>query len=93
MPKTFEERLEAHPELKAQMEALLDIAESDMEKADDVEMLTVESIQVVGRQVIQQWAEHQVQKKSDAAKDLNGKELTGKGKKNSPGQRHWEKSQ
>ena len=92
MPKTFEERLEAHPELKAQMEALLDIAESDIEKAHDVELLTVESIQVVGQQVIQQWAEQQVQKKSDTVKDLNGEELTGKGKKNSPGQRHWEKS-
>ena len=54
MPKTFEERLEAHPELKAQMEALLDIAESDIEKAHDVELLTVESIRVVGQQVIQQ---------------------------------------
>ena len=92
MPKTFEERLEAHPELKAQMEALLDIAESDIEKAHDVELLTVESIQVVGQQVIQQWAEHQTQKKSDAAKDQNRSKLTGKGKKNSPGQRHWEKS-
>ena len=85
MPKTFEERLEAHPELKAQMEALLDIAESDIEKAHDVELLTVESIQVVGQQVIRQWAEQQAQKKSETAKDLNGEELTGKGKKNSPG--------
>ena len=87
MPKTLEERLESHPELKAQIETLLDIAESDIEKADDVELLTVESIQVVGQQVIQQWAEQQVQKKSDTARDLNGSELTGKGKKNSPGQR------
>ena len=92
MPKTLEERLADHPELKAQIEILLDIAESDIEKADDVELLTVDSIQVVGQQVIQQWAEQQAQKKSDAAKDLNGEELTGKGKKNSPGQRHWEKS-
>ena len=67
---------------------LLDIAESDIEKADDVELRTVESIKIVGKQVIQQWAEQQAQKKSDAAKDLNGSELTGKGKKNSPGQRH-----
>jgi len=87
MPKTLEERLEAHPELKSQIVTLLDIAESDIEKADDVELLTVESIQVVGQQVIQQWAEQQVQKKSNAARDLNGSELTGKGKKNSPGQR------
>ena len=92
MSKTFEERLEAHPELKAQMEALLDIAESDIEKAHDVEMRTVESIQIVGQQVIQQWAEQQAQKKSDAAKDVNREELTRKGKKNSSGQRHWEKS-
>lgn len=92
MPKTLDERLEAHPVLKAQIETLLDIAESDIEKAHDVEVLTVDSIQVVGQQVIQQWAEQQAQKKSDVAKDLNGPELTGKGKKNSTGQRHWEKS-
>ena len=92
MPKTLEERLEAHPELKAQIQILLDIAESDIEKADDVELRTVESIQVVGQQVIQQWAEQQAQKKSDTARDQKGEELTGKGKKNSPGQRHWEKS-
>ena len=92
MPKTLEERLADHPELKAQIEILLDITESDIEKANDVELRTVESIQVVGQQVIQQWAEQQAQKKSDAAKDLDGKELTGKGKKNSPGQRYWEKS-
>jgi hypothetical protein len=91
MPKTLEERLEAHPELKAQIEILLDIAESDIEKADDVELRTVESIQVVGQQVIQQWAEQQAQKKSAAARDQEGEELAGKGKKNSPGQRHWEK--
>ncbi len=92
MPKTIEERLEAHPELKIQIETLLDIAESDIEKADDVEVLTVDSIKIVGQQVIQQWAEQLAQKKSDEAKDLNGSELKGKGKKNSPGQRHWEKS-
>ena len=86
MQKTLEERLEAHPELKAQMVTLLNIAESDIEKADEVELLTVKSIQVVGQQVIQQWAEQQAQKKSNTARDLNGSELTGKGKKNSPGQ-------
>ncbi len=85
MSKTIEERLAEHPELKAQIETLLDIAESDIEKAHDVEVRTVKSIQVVGQQVMQQWAEQQAQKKSDAAKDQNGPELTGKGKKNSPG--------
>ena len=85
MPKTLEERLEAHPELKTQIETLLDIAESDIEKANDVELLTVDSIQIVGQQVIQQWAEQQAQKKSDEAKNLNRSELTGKGKKKSPG--------
>ena len=85
MSKTIEERLESHPELKAQILNLLDIAESDIEKAHDVEVLTVESIQVVGQQVIQQWAEQKAQKKSDEAKDLNMSELTGKGKKKSPG--------
>ena len=92
MPKSLEERLNAHPKLRIHIVALLDIAEGDIQKADDVEMRTVESIHDVGQQVIQEWAEHQAQKTSEEAKELNGPELTGKGKKNSPGQRHWEKS-
>jgi len=91
MPKTLEERLNAHPELKSHIISLLDIAESDIEKADDVELLTVESLHGVGQQVIEQWAEQQAQKKSDIAKNQHGSELAGKGKKNSHGQRHWEK--
>ena len=81
MPKTLEDRLDAHPELKAQILTLLDIAESDIEKADEVELRTVESIRGVGQQVMYQWAEQQAQKKSDAARDQKGPELIGKGKK------------
>ena len=37
MPKTIEERLNTYPELKMQMLTLLELAESDIERADEVE--------------------------------------------------------
>ena len=61
MPKTLEERLNAHPELKAQLLALLELAESDIPSADEVEERTVEPIRSLGRQVIQDWAKQQEQ--------------------------------
>ena len=48
MPKTFEERLNAHPELKKQILTLLELAESGIEKADEVEERTVEPIRYRG---------------------------------------------
>ena len=56
MAKTLEERLTTHPELKAQLLTLLELAESDIERADEVEERTVESVRSLGRQVIQDWA-------------------------------------
>ncbi len=91
MPKTIEERLNAHPELKAQMLTLLELAESGIERADEVEERTVESVRSLGRQVIQDWAEQQAQKKSKSARDAVGPELQQKGKKNSTGPRRSER--
>ena len=42
---------------------LLVLAENGIERADEVEERTVESIRSLGRQVIQDWAEQQEQKK------------------------------
>ncbi len=91
MPKTLEERLNAHPELKAQLLALLELAESDIERADEVEERTVEPIRSLGRQVIQDWAEQQEQKISQSVREAVGQELSQKGKKNSTGPRRTER--
>ena len=100
MPKTLEERLNAYPELKAQLLALLELAESDITSADEVEERTVEPIRSLGRQVIQDWAKQQEQKISQSVRETIGQELEQKsvreavrqaleqkGKKNSTGPR------
>ncbi len=91
MPKTIEEHLDTHPELKAQLLTMLKLAESDIERADEVEELTVESVRSLGRQVIQDWAEQQEQRKSKSVRDAEGPELKMKGKKNSTGPRRSER--
>jgi len=89
-PKNLEERLEAHPELKAHLLRLLELAESGIESADRVEELTVEGIRGLGRQVMQDWAEQQEAAKSQALREAD-KNTRAKGKKNSTGQRPSEK--
>jgi flagellar biosynthesis/type III secretory pathway protein FliH len=91
MAKTLEERLTTHPELKAQLLTLLELAESDIERADEVEERTVESVRSLGRQVIQDWAEQQEQTISQSVRDAVGDELEQKGKKNSTGPRRMER--
>ncbi len=81
MAKTLEERLDAHPELRVQLLALLELAESDIKRADEVEERTVESVRSLGRQVIQDWAEQQEQTISKSVQDAVGSELELKGKK------------
>jgi len=91
MPKTIEERLDAHPKLKAQLLVLLALAESGIESADEVEERTVESVRSLGRQVIQDWAEQQEQKISKSVRDAVDQKLESKGKKNSTGPRRTER--
>ena len=93
MPKTLEDRLNAHPELKKQILTLLELAESGIERADEVEERTVEPIRSLGRQVIQDWAEQQERKQSEAILDKQEVEpkLERKGKKNSIGPRRTER--
>ncbi len=86
MSKSLEERLQAHPELKAQLLKLLELAESGIESADQVEELVVDEIKDMGRQVVQDWAEHQEEVKSQALRKGEAG-VSSNGKKNSIGRR------
>lgn len=82
----FLERLQRHPDLLAEFEALLQVVENsegDVVKADHAEELVAQRLQILGQQAIQSWAErkHQhLQAESDSRSDL-----TRKGKKSSTG--------
>ncbi len=80
--RNLEDRLEAHPELKEHLLGLLDLAESGIESADQVEELTVDGIKGLGRQVIQDWAEQQEEAKSRALQEENTS-VSANGKKTS----------
>ncbi len=84
--KSLEERLQAHPELKEQLLGLLELAESSIDSADEVEALAVEGSKGLGRQVIQEWAEQRAQEKAQAERETDA-DVSSKGKKNSTGQR------
>jgi hypothetical protein len=84
--KSLEERLQAHPELKEQLLGLLELAESGIDSADEVEALAVEGSKGLGRQVMQEWAERQAQVKSQALREADAG-VSSKGKKNSTGRR------
>jgi len=84
MSKSLEERLEAHPELQHHLLELLELAESGIESADRVEEITVERIQGLGRQVIQDWATQQAKTKAQAAPETH-EGIIANGKKNSTG--------
>jgi hypothetical protein len=84
--KSLEERLQAHPQLKEHLLGLLELAESGIDSADEVEALAVEGSKGLGRQVIQEWAEQQAQVKSQAVREADA-DVSSKGKKNSTGRR------
>lgn len=84
--KSLEERLQAHPQLKEHLLGLLELAESGIDSADQVEALAVEGSKGLGRQVIQEWAEQRVQEKSQALRETEAA-VSSKGKKNSTGRR------
>jgi hypothetical protein len=79
--QTLEERLAAHPELKAHLLKLLELAESNIDSADRVEELTVEGIQTFGQQVMQDWAQQKEAQKSQALRE-DEKASSPNGKKN-----------
>jgi hypothetical protein len=84
--KSLEERLQGHPELMEHLLRLLELAESGIDSADEVEALAVEGSQDLGRQVVQDWAERQAEAKVQALREADAG-VKSKGKKNSTGQR------
>ena len=81
--KSLEERLSAHPKLKEHVLGLLEIAESDIERADEVEEQVIEGVRDLGNQVIKEWALQQEQTHAQALED--DAEASRHGKKNSTG--------
>jgi hypothetical protein len=79
-PQDFLDRLQRHPDLQAEFEAILDIADNsvgDVVKADEVEERVSRELQLLGQRVIQSWASRKHQKlqdESDARSDLTRKE-------------------
>jgi hypothetical protein len=79
-PQDFLDRLQRHPDLLAEFEVILDIADNsdgDVVKADEVEERVSQELQRLGQRVIQSWASRKHQKleaESDARSDLTRKE-------------------
>lgn len=90
---SLEQRLEAYPELKAKLEALLQVMENtagDCEKADAAERRVIEELRQMGQQVLEGWAERQQEKQAEHTKQQTNR--TCAGKKNSTGTRGWGRS-
>jgi hypothetical protein len=79
-PQDFLDRLQRHPELLAEFEALLQVVENsegDVVKADQAEELVAQRLQYLGNQAIQSWAQRKHQKleaESNARQDLTRKQ-------------------
>lgn len=69
--KGLEERLAHHPELRAKIEAILDVVENkdgEWDRADDVEEQLIGELRKMGQDVYQGWAKNQKEKKEKEAK-------------------------
>ena len=79
-PQDFLDRLQRHPDLLAEFEAILDIVDNssgDVLKADDAEERVAQELQRLGQKALTSWAtrKHQkLQAESDARSDLSRKE-------------------
>jgi hypothetical protein len=81
------ERLEAHPELKRYVEAMLDIAEDvtgTLKKADDAEIKVVDNMRKMGAALLHEWAVHQEKKTAELWRQEHP-QAEGHGKKKSTG--------
>lgn len=81
--ETLEQRLERHPKLKEQMEALVDIAENrdgHLEMADDAEGAIVQQVRQLGGQTLREWAQQQADRKAAELPRLNPSACKGKKK-------------
>jgi hypothetical protein len=86
-PASFEQRLNAHPELRAKFEVLLSVVENaqgDVILADAAEQRVIEELRQLGQVALQDWATRQEQQQSEAFRRENPTANRG-GKKNSIG--------
>lgn len=73
-PQSFEQRLNAHPELRAKVEVLLSVVENaqgDLVLADAAEQRVIEEIRQLGQVALQDWATRQEHKQSEAFRREN----------------------
>lgn len=79
-PQNLLERLENHSQLKARIEAMLDVVENAdgaVVKADAAEQRFIEELRLMGLDAMQAWANRKqatVEAESDARSDLSRKE-------------------
>ncbi len=67
-PESFEQRLNAHPELRAKFEVLLSVVENaqgDLIRADAAEQRVIEELRQLGQTALQDWATRQQQHQSE----------------------------
>ena len=89
----LEERLKQYPELRAKIDAMLDIMENsggDVEKAAEAERRIIEEMRQMGNEVLHGWARRQQQKKEEEFNAIAG--VNRKEKKLSTGSRGWGRS-
>lgn len=83
-PESFEQRLNAHPDLRAKFEVLLSVVENaqgDLIRADAAEQRVIEEIRQLGQVALQDWAIRQEQQQTEAFSQENPTANRG-GKKN-----------
>ena len=86
-PESFEQRLKAHPELRAKFEVLLSVVENaqgDLIRADAAEQRVIEELRQLGQVALQDWATRQEQQQRETFTQENPTANRG-GKKNSIG--------
>jgi hypothetical protein len=72
--ESFEDRLNAHPELRARFELLLSVVENaqgDLIRADAAEQRVIEEIRQLGQVALQDWASRQEQQQSKSFSQEN----------------------
>lgn len=79
------EQLNAHPILKGRIQGLLQVAENtsgEWINADGVEQHLIEEVRRMGQDLLQDWADGQVEQSTDQA--LNDPAVQRRGKKSTP---------
>lgn len=72
--ESLEQRLDRHPELKSQMQALLAIVENRegrLELADDAELAILQQVRQMGGQALGEWGQQQADRKASELLQLN----------------------